>query len=195
MGDGSTYCDVGAGSFPKCFYGPCGAGIVNSPEGTPGGYNAHVFMPNSKPQSCGYDVSIKHGDVLVSEHDPETYSGQQNYPGVTASCPYTSCRVGGKRADLISIEIAGEATGLVRIDSLGIALSGAARARLAFSESITLIAEPAGEHARALFSGDCIKTGDYGKKAECGVKLAPNPKVTVTYECPKGFTCEPSRKN
>jgi len=58
-----------------------------------------------------------------------------------------------------------------------------------FEGDIRLIANPTGSHARAVFSGDCSKTGDYGKKAECFVKLAPDPKVTVTYQCQAGFTC------
>jgi hypothetical protein len=58
-----------------------------------------------------------------------------------------------------------------------------------FSGDVALTAEPTNKHARAVFSGDCKKTGEYGERAECIVKLAPDPKVSVTFECEKGFSC------
>jgi hypothetical protein len=83
----------------------------------------------------------------------------------------------------------------VTSDPPGITLSHAGRASGTFEGAVTITADPTGKHARAVFSGDCIKIGEYGQKAECHVKLAPDPKVTVTYECRAGFTCEPGNKD
>ena len=58
-----------------------------------------------------------------------------------------------------------------------------------FATAVTFIADPHGEHARAVFSGACIKTGEYGHTAVCSTQLVPNPDVTVTYECHAGSHC------
>jgi len=77
---------------------------------------------------------------------------------------------------------------LARLHAEGAAVAGSV-AEIVSKSDIVFLCLPSAKHARAVFSGDCIKTGEYGKKAECSTKLAPDPEVTVTYECEKGFTC------
>jgi hypothetical protein len=171
----------------QCYFGPCGAHIDNVWQGS----HAEVFHPTLQPQFCGYQVTTGSHHVVTF---PEEYTGQQPYEGVIASCSFTVCR--GTPAVVLSVDVVGAAaTGRVDIDPQGVTLLGDARASLAFDETVTPTAEPQGRHARVVFSGDCIKTGEYGEKAECTLKLMADPKVVVTYNCQKGFTCERGNKN
>jgi hypothetical protein len=176
--------DVGKCSGTQCYFGPCGAHV----EGVLKCDTALVFKPESNPQVCGYQA--KWQGVTPTWSVPEPYTDQTLYPAVTASCPFTLCEAGHPETTFTVVITTGtSAIGRVTSDPPGITLSHAGRASGTFEGAVTIAAEPTGKHARAVFSGDCIKTGEYGKKAECSTKLAPDPEVTVTYECEKGFTC------
>lgn len=174
--------------------GPCGAG--KDPAEDPNwliGTNTKVFKPVSHPQVCGYQVTKP--DSIISSF-PEGYTAQTLYPGVTATCPFTLCKADGIPATSVTAVLflppgvmPGSSLGRVHSEPHGITLSGAGQASESFPGDVTLIAEPTGGHVRAVFSGDCVRAGEYGQRAECIVKLAPDPKVTVTFECQKGFTC------
>src|SRR6185436_18848816 len=107
------------------------------------------------------------------------------YPDVATSCPWTSCVAGGTPAVTLSVNsVEGAATGSIDSRPAGIALAGSGEQENQFSElDIKLKARPNGAHARAVFSGDCVKTGDYGEAAPCKLTLGPDKSVTVTWEC------------
>jgi hypothetical protein len=170
-------------------FGPCGA--AKDPVDNPNwmnGINPTIFRPASGV-GCGYQVTNPDGSIFSN---PENYTDQPLYPGVTASCRFTDCLAAGVPAVTLFVGTnvpVGPSLGRVRSDPPGITLSGAGKASALFPGDVTLIAEPTGKHARAVFSGDCNKAGEYGQRAEGLVKLAPDQKVTVTFECEKGFTC------
>jgi hypothetical protein len=178
----------------QCYFGPCGVAKLESPPpvdplppGSFPGTEAVIFHP-SQGKVCGYQFrSGQH--VLISE--PELYFlGQQPpYDPVVAGCKYTVCGRGGPASIITISTLPSAATGRVVSNLHGIKLSGTGKASGEFLDAVTLTAFPKGRHARAVFSGGCIETGEYGKKARCDVKLAPDPEVIVTYECQKGFTC------
>lgn len=190
---------VGDNPFPNGMptmvlqFGPCGAAIdPNEPLDLMNGTDAKVFLPSS---GHGYGYQVTKPDNTTA-FTPEAYSSQLLYPPVAPTCPYTLCFGPPKSLDhprpgvKVTLNIpAGSTLGRVRSDPPGITLSGADEASGLFSGDVTLIAEPTGSHVRAVFSGDCKKPGDYGQRAACIVKLAPDPKVKVTFECEKGFTC------
>lgn len=187
-----------------CDFGPCGARIVSHPQADPNTI-IHVFEPKSNPQLCGTQVIVNGQAISLSGSvgpPDEPYTDQPIYPAVTASCPYTRCIVGGIPA--VTLTVTAEthnATGHVESEPAGISLSGEGKSPgVVFPKDphsppphprvAILEAEPKGNHARAVFSGDCANHGAFGKKARCEVPLVPDPKVTVTYECREGFTCD-----
>jgi hypothetical protein len=178
------------------YYGPCGAAMdPNEDPAWVNGRDAKVFLPASG-HGLGYQVNTYYGIYSNVVSSPEPYSGQPLYPPVTASCLYTLCIAPGIPAFKLTLGIfsppnvpAGATLGRVRSDPPGIKLSGAGEASGVFPGDVSLIAEPTERHVRAVFSGDCEKAGEYGQRAECLVKLAPDPNVTVNFECEKGFTC------
>jgi len=166
-----------------CAFGPCGAMIVE----VLGAHDTVVFHPNSNPNVCGYQTKTADGQIISS---PEPYTNQELYPNVVPACPYTACLGDGRRGVTLSLTaVAGTATGHVKSDPAGVDLSGAGTASVDFERTVNLVAEPAGNNARAVFSGACTKSGDYGRKAWCSLNLAPDQKVTVTYECRANSTC------
>jgi hypothetical protein len=187
----STHC--GEGTDLPCTFGPCGVEIDKTHPAWQNGKDTKIFRPSSSGE-CGYQVTI---NAVTTFFHPEKYTGQQPlYPSVTGTCPYTACATGGKPVTKVTVVTyippnspTGASLGRVTSSPAGITVSGRARASGLFSGDVTLSAEPTSKHARAVFSGDCKKAGEYGEKAECVVKLAPDPKVTVTFECEKGFTC------
>jgi hypothetical protein len=168
-------------------FGPCGA--AKDPLEDPlwiNGTGTTIFRPASGT-GCGYQVTNAGNTISF----PEQYTDQATYPGVTAGCYFTGCS-GNTPFFILNITVnvaAGSSLGRVLSDPPGITLSGAGEASGSFPGNVTLIAEPTGRHVRAVFSGACNKTGEYGERAECIVKPAPDPKVSVTLECEKGFTC------
>lgn len=165
-------------------------------------------MPVSQPLVCGYQV--KNGDQVVVS-SPEEYTSQKLYPSVEAKCPYTRCLDGGKPGVTVTLTAKTlNATGRVESDPPGISLLGAGTASAPFAgqgdadddhpghphhdqkEIATLTATPTDKNARATYSGGgCDEIGKYGDPVRCKVRLAPDPSITVTYECKQGFTCKP----
>jgi hypothetical protein len=180
------------------FFGPCGAALdPNEDPAWVDGRNATVFFP-AAGHGVGFQVTTYYGqysNTVLNPENPEPYTGQPLYPPVVATCPFTACIGPGIPAIEVTLAIlslnvpAGTSLGRVLSDPPGITLQGSGEASGLFPGDVTLIAEPTGKHVRAVFSGDCKKAGEYGQRAECIVKLAPDPKVTVTFECEKGFTC------
>jgi hypothetical protein len=175
LADGMT----GGCSGMDCIYGPCGASVVESFTAP-----AHVFHPVSDPEACGREATGLPGV-------PEAWTGaQEPYGTVANACPFTGCAQGTPTVKLAVTVTAATATGHVMSDPAGVDVAGAGAGSAAFSTlAITLTAAPTGDHARAVFSGDCAVTGDYGKGASCIVTLGPDKKVTVAFECEGGFTC------
>jgi hypothetical protein len=183
------------------FYGPCGAALdPNEDPAWVGGRDAKVFLPKSG-HGTGYQVNTYYEAYSNTVYGPspgaEPYTNQIPYPPVGATCRYTLCIGPGVPGITLTLDIlsppnvpAGATLGRVRSDRPGITLSGAGKASGVFPGDVNLIAEPTGGHVRAVFSGDCEKVGEYGKRAECLVKLAPDPNITVNFECEKGFSCE-----
>lgn len=187
----STHCAIGDGTsgphpLPLCDFGACGALVV---EVIPSVLDDIViFKPTSQPLVCGYKTKDPVSGAISSV--PEPYTNQPQYPGVTAACPYTACLVGGRPATTFTLTaVANQATGDAKSNPPGIRLSGAGTDSKEFATAVSFIADPHGEHARAVFSGACIQTGEYGHTAVCNTKLVPMPNVTVTYECHAGFNC------
>jgi hypothetical protein len=164
-----------------CTYGPCGA--TNLETFPP---PSHVFHPLSDPTVCGREASTLPGV-------PEAWTGaQEPYGTVTPACPWTGCTTGGPVVSLAVTTTAATATGRVTSAPAGIDITGAGTATVGFSVlETTLTATPTGDHARAVFSGDCAATGDYGKSASCKVTLGPEKTVTVAFDCEGGYTCSP----
>jgi hypothetical protein len=96
----STNCGIGSVPFKQCTYGPCGARIEWAVEAA----EVRIFMPRSKLDKCGWEVSDI-GECLTGDtcdwykkgvrHFPEPYSDQPLYPGVIAGCQFNRCFVGG----------------------------------------------------------------------------------------------------
>jgi len=195
-------CSTESGSPPgtTLTFGPCGATMPQS-DGAPNGKDVTIFKPvlPSSPNVCGYEYTNPDGSIVSK---PEKYvSGQQpTYPGVTAACTYTVC-VGDRTPGIeltVSLQAmvtvqAGASMGRVVSNPPGIRLSAAGKTSALFPSDVTLTAEPTSKHVRAVFSGACSKSGGFGERAECLVKLAPDPKVTVNFECEQGFTCRGGR--
>lgn len=182
------------------YYGPCGAALdPNEDPAWVGGRNAAVFLP-AAGHGVGYQVTTYYGQYSNNVFS-EPYTHQILYPPVTATCPFTACIGPGIPAIEVTLAIlslnvpAGTSLGRVLSDPPGITLQGSGEASGLFPGDVTLIAEPTGSHVRAVFSGDCERAGEYGQRAECIVKLAPDPNVTVTFECQKGFTCAGASKD
>ena len=187
----------------ECTVGPCGARIIEAKQADPNTL-IRIFEPKSNPQLCGTQVIVNGQAIALSGSigpPVEPYTDQPIYPAVTASCPYTRCIVGGIPA--VTVTVTAEthnAAGQVESDPPGISLSGAGTSANVFPKDphsppphpqvATLVAQPKGSHARAVFSGDCTNNAGFGQKAHCDVPLVPDPNVTVTYECQEGFACE-----
>lgn len=178
----------------NCAYGPCGARKVQVQQADPN-TSIFIFEPRSNPEICGTQITAGGAPIF----SPEVYSDQPRYPGVTARCPFTTCLVGGRPALTLTVTaVTHNATGHVESTPSGISLSGAGMGTKVFPRDpdspqpriAVLVAVPKGSHARAVFSGNCKHTGDFGKNARCVVPLIPDPKVTVAYECHAGFACE-----
>jgi len=176
-------------SGSQCQFGPCGAAIqgfttdtvLSSPA------DAHVFHPQHAVKSCGFQAEI--GPNLFSFY-PEPYKDQLEYPKVTPSCPYTSC-VSWKMPG-ITIAVTGVedgASGHVKSEPPGLSVDGAGTASKTFAGPIKLIATP-NQNAKALFSAQCEIVESSGDNQTCKVPLAPDPQVTVTYQCKPGQVCE-----
>lgn len=97
-----TNCGVGSNPFKPCSYGPCGA----RNEWAITAENISVFTPLSIPNKCGWSaVNILDyltcndpdgcGRVGGTRDYPESYVSQELYGGLTGTCPYTRCLVGG----------------------------------------------------------------------------------------------------
>jgi hypothetical protein len=151
MLDGSTNCDDGSGSLPKCLYGPCGGHVL--PDTLKDSVQTVIFIPRkSSLQACGHQTWL--GEDRL--YDPEEYilgdNHQTNYSGVNPSCVYTACIAGiGPAYDGTITTVDGGAIGRVVSDPPGIKISGTGAAIGRFARNVTLIAEPTGEHARAVF--------------------------------------------
>jgi hypothetical protein len=177
--NGTVGCGVGG---PPCVYGPCGAKNLSNLAGP-----ATVFHPSSDPSVCGWHV----GD----SYDPEPFDGTQEvYAGVTHTCPYNVCLTDGTPVPsaLLVAGVTAGGTGHVRSSTGGTKLVGADTMTLAFEgpTPVVLTAQPRGDHARAVFSRDCVATGAYGKKVDCMLTtIAGALAVTVTYECEPGHSC------
>jgi hypothetical protein len=183
------------------YYGPCGAAIdPNEDPAWMGGRDAKVFLPSSG-HGFSYQVTTYYGinsQTVLDPDDHEPYTSQPLYPPVDATCRVTLCEAPGMPATDITVNVnslGGAALGRVQSDPPGITLPGGGELSGVFPGDVTLIAEPTGKHVRAVFSGDCEKAGEYGRRAECVVKLAPDPMVTVAFECEKGFTCGKGSKD
>lgn len=101
-----TNCGVGSTPFVPCAYGPCGVRTEWAIEAEA----VHVFHPTSKPAKCGWEVSKIIGCRVSSEPAgcgrlgntrsyPEPYTDQLLYSGVTATCSFRRCLVGGTPAE------------------------------------------------------------------------------------------------
>jgi hypothetical protein len=171
-----------------CDYGACGAAHALVIEGTA----QHVFKPAHAVKACGYQIKLQPSSAGVDQVDAysEMYDSQVEYPKVTPACPYTACI--GLRQPGISVSVtlaANNATGTVQSSPPGITLLRPGSATSLFADPVKLTANP-GQHARAVFSGGgCTASGGYGATIHCNVPLAPDPEVTVTFECKADETC------
>jgi hypothetical protein len=184
----STKCGVGSNPFVPCAYGPCGARADWIHDGS---NPAMVFFPTSQPTVCGYDASNTSDQFFF----PEPFTNQPLYPGVAPSCPYRACLVDGTPVEegfaLTVTGVADGATGDVTSKPSGIFIAGVGDTSWGFEGGtvVSLRANPDGARARAVFSGACSESGEYGKKATCDVPITATQSVTVTYQCEPGFTC------
>jgi len=96
-------CGVGSVPFVPCAYGPCGGrnewAIVAE--------EVRIFEPVSKPNKCGWEVRDIVDVIICTDPDgcewqvkgfrfyPEPYADQPIYGGVTSTCPFRRCLVGG----------------------------------------------------------------------------------------------------
>jgi len=177
-------------------FGPCGA--AKRPDAVENARDVHIFKPvlPSSGDVCGYKYVIPpptavEQPIRVSIPEEFISTKQAEYPKVDPTCPYTVCK-GTTPATAVTVVLttsAGVRMGRVVSNPPGITVSAAGKTSAMFSGDVTLTAEPTNKHARAVFSGDCSKTGGYGERAECIVKLAPDPNITVDFECEQGFTC------
>jgi len=92
----SANCE--GGESEGCVHGPCGGKrewVVDAEE-------LHIFKPVSQPGKCGWAVR----NVIACREgcdwpkgsnlsDPEPFTNQTEYPGVTATCPFNRCVRGG----------------------------------------------------------------------------------------------------
>jgi hypothetical protein len=171
-------------------FGPCGAAIqgVTTDTVNPPTTDARVFHPEHAVKACGFQAEI--GPGLFSFYS-EKFTDQLENPKVTPSCPYTTCISRKKPGITITVTgIVDGATGSVNGEPPGLSVVGAGTASKAFAEPVKLTATPK-KFARAVFSGGgCDIVGDYGQTKSCHVPLAPDPQVTVTYQCKPGENCE-----
>ena len=94
---------MGSVPFVPCAYGPCGART----EWAIVAEEVRIFEPVSKPNKCGWEVRDIADVIVCTDPDgcdwqvkgfrfyPEPYTDQPIYGGVTATCPFVRCRVGG----------------------------------------------------------------------------------------------------
>lgn len=166
----------------ECVYGPC-AGRNFELIGRP---PAHIFHPVSDPSVCGLAAT-------GAAPTPEPFTTQLTWDDIRSTCPYTACPGNGLPTATLSVTAdASAATGSVASKPEGINLAGGGEQDFDFNDlDVKLKARPLGEHARAVFSGDCVKTGEWGEAENCKLKLGPDKQVTVTYECEPGYTCLP----
>ena len=174
----------------QCDFGPCGVAPLLPVSGT----EQHVFKPEHAVKACGYQIKLEPNSGGVDQFDayPEPYRNtEQEYPLVTPACPYTACD-GHRPAITVSVTtVANQATGTVKSQPEGISLSQAGTASKKFADPITITANPKGPDARAVLSGGgCAVNGGFGETVHCNVPLAPDPEVTVTFECKPGQTCQ-----
>jgi hypothetical protein len=164
-----------------CAYGPCGARILET--FTP---PAYVFRPMSDPAVCGRQATGLAGT-------PEEWTpAHASYPAATTGCPYTDCEPTGPVVKLTVMAASSAAAGRVTSTPSGIDVAAGAMTSATFRDvAVELTAQPTGERARAVFSGDCVATGAYGQVATCALTLGPDKTVTVTFECEDGATCPP----
>jgi hypothetical protein len=174
-----------------CPIGPCGAAPLLLIQGT----EQHIFKPKHAVKACGYQVKLQPNSAGVDQIDayPELYDNanpQVEYPKVTPSCPYTAC-LGHEPAITVSVtSVANGATGTVTSNPPGISLTGAGTGSGLFADPVKITANPTGPNARAVFSGSgCTASEEYGHTVHCSVPLAPDPAITVTFECKPGATC------
>jgi hypothetical protein len=174
----------------QCDFGPCGAAIQGFTTDTvgPPANDARVFHPKHAVKACGFQAEV--GPGLFSFY-PEKFVDQLEYPKVTPSCPYTTCVSRKEPGITITVTgVADGASGSVNSEPPGLSVDGAGTASKAFAEPVELTAKP-NANARAVFSGGgCDIVGDYGHTKSCHVALAPDPQVTVTYQCKPGEHCE-----
>jgi hypothetical protein len=170
---------VTSGCADVCKYGPCGA-VVLATYAPP----ANVFHPTSNPDVCGRQASTLPGI-------PEAYNSTDvAYPAATTGCPFTSCDATGPVVSLTVDADASAASGTVASAPAGIDLVGGGTATASFPDpSVSLTATPSDAHARAVLSGDCVVTGDYGAPATCPLTLGPDKTVDVAWQCEPGFVC------
>ena len=181
-------CTIPGASANLCEFGPCGAERGTLIVGT----EQHVFKPRHTVKTCGWQIKLQPSSGGVDQFAlyPESFDTQVEYPKVTPSCPYTACIAQHRPAISVSVTVVeNQATGKVKSDPPGISLAGAGTAQSFFADPVKLSANPS-EHARAVFSGGgCSATGNYGETIHCNVPLAPDPAVTVTFECKPGENC------
>jgi hypothetical protein len=172
-------------------FGPCGA--AKGTDTDQGATSVHIFRPvsPSSPNECGYTYVKSDGSGTLSIPEEFMSMKQAEYPRVDAACRYTLCKGATPATDVTVVLTTpgGASMGQVVSNPPGITASRAGEFHGQFPGDVTLTAEPTGKHVRALFSGACTNTAGYGERTECVVKLAPDPKVTVSFECEKGFTC------
>jgi hypothetical protein len=181
----SMHCGIGTSPFVPCAYGPCGARI----DWVAGSNPSFVFFPTSQPRVCGWDARGQ-------SSFPEPFTNQTLYPGVTPTCSFTDCLPDGTPVETgFALTVTGVnsgATGEVISQPRGISVTGAGNNSWGYESGtvVRLRANPDGKRARAVFSGACTATGEYGKKSTCDVAMVATQSVTVTYQCKPGLACK-----
>ncbi len=172
-----------------CDFGPCGAEHGTLIEGT----KLHVFKPKHAVKACGYQIKLQPSSLGVDQFAlyPESFDTQVEYPKVTPACPYTACIAQHRPAITVGVtSVANGATGTVTSNPPGISLTGAGTGSGVFADPVKITANPTGPNARAVFSGgSCTASEEYGHTVHCNVPLAPDPVITVTFECKPRATC------
>jgi hypothetical protein len=91
--DGSTHCGFGTGI--PCYYGPCGGATHTGALAE----SLSVFVPESRPDECGWEASgitgclrgCDWGPEKELRYYPEPYDAQTQYPGFVGTCPARAC--------------------------------------------------------------------------------------------------------
>jgi hypothetical protein len=185
-GPACTYVDGTPGCTRNALcYGPCGGLNLEGPIGASPSF---IFKPSDGRAACGWHATLPDGSAT---YDPEPYTDQEVYPGLVGTCPFTACTPGGTPVVNLDVTaVAAGATGSVKAVPEQLKLAGAGAARWQFADpDVHLVAQPSGRNARAVFSGACAATGKYGAGLSCKLRLGPDKKVTVTYQCAPGLTC------